>query len=281
MSACAGETKRATNKPVMVHGTRSRIVTRSNQSASERRMQFTALKPYLDILVSAAMGHSFPLYLKSSFQPIQQLQKLINDSLAMSDDQLELHRHDIWMKAFDVEKLLAGELSVQPTYMIFPKRAYDIETLISDGTKLFSDDARQNFSEEEKYDIGQAARCLVFEVPTAAAFHIFRATESVICRYYEVVVGKLPDRKSRNWSVYINKLREQDADPKVVAVLDQIRELYRNPIIHPETQLTQDEALSLIGLAETVISAMIFDLTKRQISAAISLSGGLSALQPS
>jgi hypothetical protein len=44
-----------------------------------------------------------------------------------------------------------------------------------------------------------------------------------------------------------------------------MRELYRNPIIHPETQMSMDDALSLIGIAETAISTMIADLGKRKI----------------
>jgi hypothetical protein len=166
-------------------------------------------------------------------------------------------------KSFDVHTVLNAELHIQPTYMVFPKRAYDIETLISDGSLLFSDECRREFSDKEKYNLNQATKCLVFEVPTAAAFHIVRAVESVIRRYYQIVVGTLPSEKSRNWGAYIKKLNTCGADAKVTTILDHMRELYRNPFIHPETEVAMDEAMSLLGLAETAVSTMFADMKKR------------------
>jgi hypothetical protein len=77
------------------------------------------------------------------------------------------------------------------------------------------------------------------------------------------LVGTLPAKKSRNWGVYITNLRKCGAEQKIVSALEEMKELYRNPIIHPETQIEMDEALSLVGIAETVISAMIADMKKR------------------
>jgi hypothetical protein len=104
---------------------------------------------------------------------------------------------------------------------------------ILDGTRIFSDACRAEFTDDEKYDINQGAKCLAFEVPTAAAFHLMRATESVIQRYYGEVVGKLPPKKSRNWGAYIANLRRCGAEPKIISALEDMKELYRNPIIHP------------------------------------------------
>jgi hypothetical protein len=239
----------------------------SDIKAAEGHASLLTLKPYLDALIQSASAQSFiPLYLRSSLASVRELHNLIVTVLTADDSNVafDQEKHNIWMKAFDVERLLNAELSIQPTYMVFPKRGYDIEVLISDGMQLFSEDCKRNFSDEEKYDINQSAKCLAFEVPTAAAFHVFRAVESVIRRYYEVVIGKLPAKRMRNWGAYIKQLRSCGADIKVLSVLEQMRDLYRNPILHPETQLTMDEALSLIGIAETAISTMVADLRKRK-----------------
>jgi hypothetical protein len=36
-----------------------------------------------------------------------------------------------------------------------------------------------------------------------------------------------------------------------------MKDLHRNPIVHPETEATIEEALSYIGIAESTISAMV------------------------
>jgi hypothetical protein len=112
--------------------------------------------------------------------------------------------------------------------------------------------------EPTKLDIRQAGRCLAFELPTAAGFHIMRATESILRDYYVAHVGKKP--KTRNWGKYIADLKTSSANPKTVAVLDQIRTLHRNPTIHPEVVLSGSEAQTLFGIAQSAITAMIEDM---------------------
>jgi hypothetical protein len=160
--------------------------------------------------------------------------------------------------------ILEGEFAVQPTYNVSPKRAFDIDTLIYAGSKVFTD-TPGDFDAEEIYNLEQAGKCLAFEVPTAAGFHIFRAAEAVLRRFYLEVVGTLPKLKSRNWGVYISNLRKHGGvDARILSLLDQIKDLYRNPIMHPETRLDMKQALSLVGVAESVMSAMIADLKFRE-----------------
>jgi len=54
----------------------------------------------------------------------------------------------------------------------------------------------------------------------------------------------------------IDGLKGAGADEKTVAVLDQIRSLHRNPLMHPEVFLTADEGLRLFDIAKSAISAM-------------------------
>jgi hypothetical protein len=83
------------------------------------------------------------------------------------------------------------------------------------------------------------------------------------------MVGTLPKPKARAWGVYIKNLKDvPHVDGKVVTLLEQIKDLYRNPIIHPEARLEMKEALSLIGIAESATSAMLKDMKLREAAKA-------------
>jgi hypothetical protein len=95
---------------------------------------------------------------------------------------------------------LASELNVAQAYHVTRKGAFNLALLVKDATAIFSDEVQAGMDSDEQYDIIQAGRCLAFEVPTAAAFHIFRATESVMRRYYIAVIGTVPAKT--NWGAY-------------------------------------------------------------------------------
>jgi hypothetical protein len=235
---------------------------------NQGKLALLTVKPSIDYLMYLSNTGAFPLSIRSSKPGLSELSQIVDGLLNLGDADysiaFESRKYEVWIKTSEVKTILNAELGVQPTYLVFPKRAYDTEVFISDGTKLFSDDCRAEFTDDEKYDITEAAKCLAFEVPTAAAFHIVRAVESVIRRYYHVAIGTLPKSKSRNWSVYIKRLKENGVDLRITSVLEEIRELYRNPIIHPEIKMSMDESLSLLGIAETAIGAMLSDARKRR-----------------
>jgi hypothetical protein len=52
-------------------------------------------------------------------------------------------------------------------------------------------------------------------------------------RYYISIVGDLLAKKIRNWGAYLHNLKKHgSADKKVLHTLEQIKDLYRNPILH-------------------------------------------------
>lgn len=108
-------------------------------------------------------------------------------------------------------------------------------------------------------DIDEAGRCLAFDRPTAAGFHILRAVEPLIVQYLNKLSGVVsPPSRSRSWGAYANALRSSrlsaTVDLKIVGMIDHIREFYRNPIMHPEETLTSEQALSLF---HTCLSAIV------------------------
>jgi len=120
----------------------------------------------------------------------------------------------------------------------------------------------KKISNEIVEEIRQSGRCLAFDVATASAFHIMRATESVIHKYYLQVCKPEPEKKLANWGLYIAKL-SQSQDPRVkevVALLQQIKDRHRNLIMHPEIVLNPDEAFTLFEIAQSAIITMAGNL---------------------
>jgi hypothetical protein len=69
----------------------------------------------------------------------------------------------------------------------------------------------------------------------------------------------------RNWGQYIAKLTEAGGDQKAIAALAQIKDLHRNPTSHPEEFLDSEEALALLGVAQSAILGMVADMRRRQV----------------
>jgi hypothetical protein len=91
-----------------------------------------------------------------------------------------------------------------------------------------------------------------------AGFHAFRVTESVLRKYYSHVTGGQAQPKVRNIGVYLNALKQSNkGDAKILAALKQMTDLHRNPLIHPEVILTTEESIATLGIARSVITAML------------------------
>jgi hypothetical protein len=175
---------------------------------------------------------------------------------------------------------LAAELQQHDTYAVSQKGIYSTGELIERTENLFSEEVKALMPSEAIADIKAAGQCIAFDVPTAAGFHILRCIETMIVRYMKVVGAKLEKDSQRNWGAYISKLKAAGADEKVVATLDQIRDLHRNPTLHPEVFLTQDEALALLGVAQSVILGIVADIKRRETGAQLELGKLVEELTP-
>jgi hypothetical protein len=163
--------------------------------------------------------------------------------------------------AFDQFKVaLLAELGVLPSYFVTQKEGYDTLTLLDWGERLFPASLSSKVP-EAIFDAKEAAKAMAFELPTACAFHVFRATEAVLRRYYTEVTGGNAPPKVRNIGVYIHAMRKEECgDEKILSALKQMTNLHRNPIIHPEAALTLNEAISILGIARSAIDAMLSQL---------------------
>lgn len=166
------------------------------------------------------------------------------------------------------EANLASEMGLLATYLVAKKGGYDTSDLIDNGIALFQD-ALQEKVPSAVTDIKQATRCIAFEVPTAAGFHLHRANESVLHAYYDAVRGPFDTPKERNMGVYLAAMVKNNiGDERVRAALKDIKNLHRNPLIHPDHSLqTVDEAIDLLGAIRSAVGAMLPSIPSQHVQA--------------
>ena len=86
----------------------------------------------------------------------------------------------------DFETALRLEFSSTNLYLVQHKSAFDTVAFIEFGEAAFPANLRAKASEAIN-DLRQAMRCIVFELPTASAFHLHRANEVVMGKYWDAV----------------------------------------------------------------------------------------------
>lgn len=156
----------------------------------------------------------------------------------------------------DFDTVFAAELQTLDTYFVSQAGIYSTPDLIERAENVFPASTRRLIPPHAAKDVREAGRCLAFDLPTAAAFHILRATEALIREYLTALIGSAPAMRSRNWGRYITVLRRHSADEKILSALEQIREMHRNPVMHPEDFLSPEEALMLFGISQGVIVSL-------------------------
>lgn len=164
--------------------------------------------------------------------------------------------NQIRSSAIELETVLRNECRIMDTYHIDQKGVYSTKDLIETAHFHVPLPARDTLAEITKLDLDQAGRCLAFDLPTAAAFHLLQATESVIRKYYRLLVpsNKQAAPKMRNWGVYIKVLKKHDAKAAILSILDHLRDVYRNPVLYPEESYTDDRVIVLFGLCVSAIT---------------------------
>lgn len=153
------------------------------------------------------------------------------------------------------QAVFVGELAVADAYFVVEKKGLNTIRLVSQGEIIFPADVSVKVPEAIP-DLREAAKCLAFELPMAAAFHIFRALEAVLRRYWGAVGGNVTARR-HSIEAYLRLFEKHNCgDPKVISALRQFADLHRNPLIHPQDTIDYEEAMSIFGLAQSIMRAM-------------------------
>jgi len=155
----------------------------------------------------------------------------------------------------ELESVLGNDMPGIASYIVSQKGIYKTDDLIAHAEKHLADESSAGLPAIAKFDIQEAGKCLAFELPTAAAFHLWRSVETVVGEYYSALTGKsfADDRVARNWAAYIQALGSNGAEEKITKWLDHIREEYRNPQTHPDVTINKEEARGLFSVAGSTI----------------------------
>ena len=204
----------------------------------------------------------FSPYMRTSYQLGDELLQALKRLAALDGEYVLTYteQYSVNVKYEQYKIALLAELNTLPSYFITQQGGYDTHTLLNNAEALFPASLRTKVP-GAIFDIAEAAKCLAYEVGTAAGFHFFRATESVLRRYYDHVTNGQAAPKVRSIRVYVKAMRKLGrGNPKVLQALDQMADLHRNPISHPEDVLTTEDAIAILGISRSAISAMLAEL---------------------
>lgn len=156
------------------------------------------------------------------------------------------------------ETLMIAELQGGALYLVSPKAGFNTDALIESGFEIFSADLGTKVP-DAILDIMQATRCIAFELPTAAGFHLHRAHESVLKAYWDSVTGGAERPKDNSMGVYLRELDKlKKGKESVRSHLRSIKDFHRNPLMHPEQSLEGvDQAVDLLSAIRCSIGYML------------------------
>ncbi|MEU5529490.1 hypothetical protein ABZ744_21400 [Micromonospora chersina] len=163
---------------------------------------------------------------------------------------------DFARQAWTLETALMAEAKGIFAHVTRDKR-YSTEKLLNDISFLMAPGVFENLPEVAQYDFSQAGRCIAFETPTAAAFHLMRGTEDVLRWFYKSLVKR--GRKQLMWGPMVSHLASRrNAPPQVLLNnLDNLRKNFRNPTQHPEKIYDIQEVQDLLALSLDVVNRMV------------------------
>jgi hypothetical protein len=134
------------------------------------------------------------------------------------------------------------------------QRCLSSHALVENIEHCFSKESWAVIGADAKDEFAECGKCLSLERYTGAGFHALRGVECVIRQYIVKLTGNLP--RKRDWGFYIETLRQNGADAKLIAVLENIRTLDRNPLMHPEDWLDVDDAIGIFTTSQTAVARL-------------------------
>lgn len=169
---------------------------------------------------------------------------------------LGTNAHTVTYALNALEPLLEAECRTLNTYAVSKKGAYSTSDLIENAEIMLSDETRKSLPNGVDSDIRSAGRALVFDLPTAAGFHMLRAIELTMGHLW-TNTNAAGGTKPQNWGKYIEYFETAKVDARITDMLTSIRKLYRNPIAHPDETLSQDQAVELFALGVAAIRQLV------------------------
>lgn len=159
------------------------------------------------------------------------------------------------------ENVFRAEMRDATNYQIPDLGLFATPKLVNAAEQTFLPELLPFISDKTKEDFNAAGRCLAFNLLTATGFHVVRAVEGTLEIYYQTFTGKTGTLKG--WDAYLKALEkvvEDGASPppesKTINLLKQMKDDYRNPVVHPRVVLAEADARILFSNGEAAIMGM-------------------------
>lgn len=172
-----------------------------------------------------------------------------------------------------VKTVLIAEIRTSTSFSVKGVGIFDVEMLVNCASQALDPATIARIPKEARDEIDAAGKCLAFNLPTASGFHAMRAVERILKVYAAEFIDAAQIKKLRNWGAFIEKFEkivESDAAKKpseeAVALLRQLKDIYRNPVIHPERVLNSSEASTLFHGTVAALNRVASELAPERIS---------------
>ena len=185
----------------------------------------------------------------------------------------ELNR---WQYIYIIDKLdsfknvFITECRDASIYLVEQLLIYNTSALAERASNRIPSEVRELIPKSIIFEFDQAGKAIAFDLPTACGFHVLRALEVMMEHYLSDFhyIGK----KCSSWFDYIEAMKKINDDndrinkpsKKVIAMLDRIRQLDRNPLMHPQDTLDTTQAETLFSLSAITIIEMARDLSAKE-----------------
>lgn len=141
-------------------------------------------------------------------------------------------------------------------------KRYDVIKLLDDMAEVFAPKIYESLPDMAKFDFSEAGKCIVFERPTAAAFHILRGTEVLVRIYYKKFLRRKSEGKT--WGQLLGELKNKNTgkkpNPITLNHLVNIKDSFRNPTQHPDKTYDIQEVQDLLSVCLDIVNRMISEM---------------------
>lgn len=162
------------------------------------------------------------------------------------------------------KSVFAAECADVDVYSVGQIAIYKTSDLVSTASKSLPEGTRDSIPFGATIEFDDAGRCLAFGLPTACGFHALRGLELVIEGYLRAFGVT---KTLHTWGDYVEeakKLAEGNADKKpakkVSQLIDRMRDLDRNPLMHPRDTLDEVGADMLFRLSGIAAYEIVKDM---------------------
>jgi hypothetical protein len=161
------------------------------------------------------------------------------------------------------QAVLDADLQSISAYIVTKKAGYETAALVENGQIIFPASVEQKVPDAVD-DLFQAARCIALESPTAAGFHLHRANEAVLRKYWDSVTNGKKRPKNANMGSFLAELRKSNSgNPATLSQLQALKDFHRNPLMHPDQSLESvEDAIDLMAAIRCSIGYMLKEIDK-------------------